>query len=141
MSTLGGTLAGLLMLGQQEMIVVTTGPHPEISPKYHQTDYESACGSHVFRVRFRNGPEENGRIDHLLVDGRPVRDGAETLDIRAARRWIERILIKHCDSAPSRSIFRGVIEFSEGESRMLAMRWALAFRLIREGEDWRIVVD
>jgi hypothetical protein len=61
------------------------------------------------------------------------------LDIRAGRRWIERILIKHC--APKGSIFLGVIEFSEGESRMLAMRWALAFRLIKEGDDWRIAVD
>lgn len=141
MITLSATLAGLLMLAEQDTITVTTGPHPGVSPKYHQTDYESACGPHVFQVRFRNGGAENGRVEHLLVDGRPVRNGAETLDVRAARRWIKKIRITHCDKPPSRSPFRGVIEFSEGESRLLAMRWALAFRLIREGEDWRIAID
>ena len=81
MGILGATLTGLLMLAEQDTIIVATGPHG-ISPKYHQTDYESACGPHVFRVRFRNGPEEQGRVDHLLVDDRPVRNAAQTLPKR-----------------------------------------------------------
>lgn len=140
MGIFGATLAGLLMLAEQDTIIVTTGPHG-ISPKYHRTEYETACGTNVFRVRFGSGPEESGRVDHLLINGRPVRDAAETLQIRAARRWIQKIRITYCDRATSGSLIRGVIEFSEGESRMLGMRWALAFRLIREGEDWRITVD
>lgn len=141
MSTIGGALAGLLTLAEPETIVITTG-RDYLSTKYHQTDYESACGSTVFRVRFRKGPEENGRVDHLLIDGRPVPDAAETLQMRAARRLITSIEIQDCGTDPRRPVFHGTINFVPGESRVLAMRWSLAFRLSRQGrEGWRMTID
>lgn len=133
-------LAGLLMLAEQGQVVVTTGPD-SIRTKYFQTDYESTCGSNVFRVRFRQGPEENGRVDRLLIDGRPVPDAAETLQIRAARRLILSIEILDCGMDSGRPVIRGMINFEPGVSRMLGMWRSLAFRLVREGNGWRMIVD
>lgn len=113
----------------------------DISPEYNRTDYESPCGSTLFQVRFRNGPEEHGRVDHLLIDGRPVRDAAETLQIRAARRVIVRIGIMNCGMDPRRPIFQGAMVLSEMESRRLGMRDTLFFRLTRDGRDWHMTID
>lgn len=141
MSAFGTALAGLLSLADPETIVITTGPHG-LSPEYHQTDYESSCGSNVFRVRFRNGPDENGRVDHLMIDNQPVPGAAEMLDLRAARRWITGVEILNCGSDQRRSVLRGTIDFEPHDSRRLGMRWTLAFRLTREGRDsWRMTID
>lgn len=115
--------------------------HHDIGPRYNRTDYESACGSTVFRVRFRNGPEEHGRVDHLLIDGRPVRNAAETLQVRAARRVIVRIGIMNCGVDPQRPLFQGAMVLSEMESRRLGMRDTLFFRLTRDGRDWHMTID
>lgn len=114
----------------------------DISPKYNRIDYESACGSTVFRVRYRNGPEENGRVDHVTIDGREVAGAAELLKLRAARRLIDRIGIMNCGLDPQLPVFRGILRLSEEESRSLGMRWMLFFRLTRQGRgDWRLIVD
>jgi hypothetical protein len=139
MDIIGLALTGLLMTAEQGEIVIRTGN--TISPKYHQTDYKSVCGSKVFRVRFRNGPEENGRVDHLLIDGRSVRNAAETLQMRAARRLITGIEIANCGVNPRQPVFLGFMNLEPMESRRLGMRWSLAFRLIREGKGWRLSVD
>lgn len=130
----------LLMMIEPNELVVSTG-RDYISPKYHQTDYESACGETLFRVRFRNGPKERGRVDHLLIDGRPVRDAAETLQIRAARRAIGGIEIMNCGMDPKRPVLRGVMNLSELESRAAGMRASLFFRLTRRGRDWKMTLD
>jgi hypothetical protein len=140
MSTFGMALAGFLILAEQDTIVITTGMD-YTSTKYHQTDYESACGSTVFQVRFRNG-EENGRVDYLLVDGRPVPGAAELLDLRAARRMINSITIVNCGMDPRRPVFVGMLSLEPMESRRLGMRWSLVFRLAREGRgDWRMTIE
>lgn len=140
MITFGKTLAVLSMLAEQEMITIRTGPH-SINPTYRHTDYESACGSAKFQVRFRNGAEEDGRVDHLLIDGRTVRDAAETLQIRAARRWIDAIAIMNCGDDPRRPVFRGVMRLSESASQVARLRDKLFFRLIREGGGWRLILE
>lgn len=141
MDTIGATLTGLLLLADQGTVVVTTG-RDHVNPKYHQTDYESACGSTVIRVRFRQGPEESGRVDHLLINGRLVRGAAETLQMRAASRLITGIEIFDCGKDPMRPVIRGMMSLEPMESRRLGMRWSLAFRLTREGrEGWRMTVD
>lgn len=135
-SSLGATLAGLLTLAEQDTIVIAT--RHSITPKYHRMDYESACGSTVFRVRFRNG----GRVDHLLIDGRPVPDAAETLQIRAARRLITSIEIANCGMDPRQPVFLGFMNLEPRESQRLGMRSSLAFRLTRQGrKGWQIAVD
>jgi hypothetical protein len=140
MVTFGAAWAGLLMLAEQEIIVVTT--RHDVSPKYRWHRYEAACGSHLFQVRFGYDGEENGRVGPLLIDGRAVPDAAEALDIRAARRLITGIKILDCGTDPQRPVLRGTIDFLPGESRRLGMRWSLAFRLTREGRDsWRITID
>jgi hypothetical protein len=73
------------------------------------------------KVRFRNGPEERGRVDHVLIDGRPVAGAAEMLDIRAARRLITSIEILDCGAEPRRPVFQGMINFEPMESRSLGM--------------------
>lgn len=136
----GVALVGLLMAAEQSDLVVKTGN--SISPSYHRTDYASACGEKVFRIRFRNGPEENGRVEHLLIDGRPVRDAAETLQIRAARRGIDSIEIMHCGEDPRHPVFRGAMRLSKAASRAASMRDTLFFRLTRDGpKGWRMSVD
>jgi len=135
------SLAGMLVLTAQNTILVTTGPHG-VRTKYHRTDYESACGPNVFRVRIRNGPEEDGRVDRLLIDGRPVRNAAETLQIRAARRWIDAIEIMNCGDDPRRPIFRGVMRLSKAASQAARLRDTLFFRLARDGgQGWQISLD
>jgi hypothetical protein len=134
------TLAGLLILAEQGLVVITSGN--TIKPKYHWTDYETACGSTAFRVRFRNGPEEDGRVDHLLIDGRPVRGAAETLQIRAARRGIVSIEIMNCGTDPRSPVFRGSMNLSKAASRVASLRDTLFFRVSRENRGgWRLVVD
>jgi hypothetical protein len=141
MSSFVTALSGLLSLADPEMIVIRTGPHG-LSPKYHQTDYVSSCGSNVFRVRFRNGPDENGRVHHMMIDNRPVPDAAGMLNLRAARRWISSIEILNCGTDPRRPFIHGTINFDRGDSRRWGMRWTLAFRLTREGPDnWRMTID
>lgn len=136
----GVALAGLLMAAEQSDLVIKTGN--SISPTYHRTGYESACGTKVFRVRFRNGPDKNGRVEHLLIDGRPIQGAAETLQMRAARRLITGIEILDCGNDAQRPVLRGTINFEPGESRRLGMRWSLAFLLTREDRDsWRMTID
>lgn len=132
-------LAGLLVAGQQDEGVVVL--LHDLSTRYNRTDYETACGSTVFQVRFGGGPEESGRVDYLLIDGKPVRDAAETLQIRAARRMITGIEILGCGTEPGRPVFQGMINFEPMESRAAGMRSTLAFRLTREGRDWRMTID
>lgn len=139
MGTFGATLAALLMLAEQTEVVVNT--RREARPEYHRTDYQSACGPTVFRVRFRNGVKESGRVDHVLINEKPVRDAARTLQIRAARRAIASFEIMDCGMDPVRPVFRGVMVLSEGESRAAGMPHLLFFRLSRQGKDWRIALD
>lgn len=135
----GVALAGLLLMTEQggsDLIL-----RHDFGTRYTRTDYETACGTTVFQVRFRNGPEERGRVDRLLIDGRPVRDAAETLQIRAARRGIDSIGIMNCGMDPHRPIFRGVMNLSEMESRAESLRPSLYFRIIRRGGDWQMILD
>jgi hypothetical protein len=133
-------LAGLLLLAEQNPVIIKSGS--TVKPRYHRTEYESACGSNVLRVRFRNGPEEDGRVDLLLIDGRQVRDATETLQIRAARRAIDAIEIVNCGDDPRRPVFRGAMRLSKGASQAASMRDTLFFRLTREGrKGWQISVD
>lgn len=137
--TLGVALAGLLVAGEQGGDLVL---RHDIGTRYTRTDYETACGSTVFRVRFRNGPEERGRVDHLLIDGRPVRDAAETLQIRAARRGIDSFEIMNCGMDPRRPVLRGVMNLSTMESRAAGMRPSLYFRITRQGrKGWQFTLD
>lgn len=141
MLAFGATLSGMLMLVQQSPVIVATGPH-SVGTRYHLTDYESACGPAVFRVRFRNGPEEDGRVEHVLIDGRPVRDAAEILDIRAARRFIDSIEIMNCGKDRRHPAFRGAMKLSKAASQVASLRDTLFFRLSREGSgDWRLTID
>ena len=138
--TLGAALSGLLMAGGQggDDLVLRY----DVDARYNRTEYEAACRSTVFKVRFRNGPEERGRVDHVLIDGRPVTGAAEMLDLRAARRIIDRIGIMNCGMDPHRPVFRGVMVLSEEESRLAGMRHMLFFRLTRDGrKGWQISVD
>lgn len=131
----------LLVTAEPTELTISTG-RDFISPKYHQTEYKSVCGDKVFLVQFRDGSEESGRVDRLLIDGRPVLNAAEALQIRAARRNIDRIEIMHCGMDPERPIFRGVMALSEMESRSLGMRHLLFFRLSRQGpEGWQLTLD
>lgn len=139
MDTFGATLAALLMLAGQTKVVVNT--QREARPEYHQTEYESACGPTVFRVRFRNGVRESGRVDHVLINDQPVRDAARTLQIRAARRVIASFEIMDCGMDPIRPVFRGVMVLSEGESRAAGMPHLLFFRLSRRDKEWQIIPD
>lgn len=141
MGMFGATLAGLAVLAEQDTIVVTTGPHG-ISPKYHQNDYETACGSTVIQVRYRQGPDESGRVDHLLVNGQPVRHAAERLEIRAARRMITGIEIYDCGRDSTNPVILGMMKLEPMESQRLGMRSSLAFRLTRDGRgSWTMTVD
>ena len=130
----------VLILTEQSPVVVASGN--TITPKYHRTDYETVCGSHVLQVRFRNGPEEDGRVDHLLIDGWPVRNAAETLQIRAARRGIDSVEIMNCGDDPRRPVFRGAMQLSKSASQIASMRNTLFFRLDRQsGGGWQISID
>jgi hypothetical protein len=123
---LSTAFAGLLMPPEQDVVIIRTG-RDNISPRYNRVDYESACGSTVFRARFRNGPEERGLVEHVLIDGRPVPGAAEILDVRSARREIESIGIMHCGADPQRPEFRGSLEAVRGgvENRLDAVAAAL----------------
>ena len=112
----------------------------DVPPKYNRTDYESVCGSTLFRVRFGNGP--GGRVHRVWVEGRPVAGAAEQLDVRAARRVISRIGIMNCGPDPGRPLFRGVMELSAIESQRLGMQPTIYFRVSRRGrEGWRLSID
>jgi hypothetical protein len=136
MTIIGVAVAGLMLMAVQEEIVIRTGNY--VSPKYHWTDYQSACGENVFRVRFRNGPEEGGRVDHFLIDGRPVPGAAETLQVRAARRFIDSIGIMHCGMDEANPTFLGSIHMDPALSRVFSLRDTLFFRLTKDARgDWR----
>lgn len=114
----------------------------DVSPKYNRTDYESACGPAIFRVRFRNGPGAHGQVDWVSIDGRPVAGAARQLQVRAARRVISRIEIMNCGPDPRNTVFRGMLDLSPIESHGLGMRPSLYFRLSRQGRGpWRLTVD
>jgi hypothetical protein len=137
---LGLALAGLPTPAEQggEYIV----SRHDISPKYNRTDYESACGSAVFRVRFRNGPDDHGRVDQVWIDGRPVVGAAEQLQIRAARRPIDSIELMNCGLDSERPAFRGVMNLSKASSQVARLRPMLFFRITRQGrEGWRLTTD
>jgi hypothetical protein len=141
-TSLSTIFAGLLMPAQQDVIVISTKREIPISPRYSRTDYESACGSTVFRIRFRNGPNERGLVEHVLINGRPVLGAAEMLDVRAARRGLESIEIMHCGMHPERPEFRGIMKLSKAESQLASMRALLLFRITRQGrEGWRLTMD
>lgn len=135
----GTALARLLMLADQSGGTTISGN--SVKPKYHSYDFESACGASVFRVRFRNGSTGRSRVDHVLIDGRPVPGAAKLLNGFAARRAIDRIEIMHCGLDPVRPVFRGVIALSKPYSQPYSRQNMLHFRLTRQGKDWRIAVD
>jgi hypothetical protein len=138
---LSTAFASLLVPIEQDTIVFSTG-RDHIDARYHRTDYESACGSTVVQVRFRNGPEVRGRVEYVLIDGRSVPGAAETLTVRAARRGIVSIGIMHCGANAERPIFRGVLDLSKAESQAASMRPTLFFRITRQGrEGWRLTMD
>ena len=136
----GAALVGLLTSaapGGDEIVL-----RHDTGPRYARMDYEAACGSTVFRVRFRNGPDERGRVDHVLIDGRPIAGAAVRLQLRAARRSIDRIEIMNCGSDEKRPEFRGVLALSEAQSRVAGMRALLFFRLTRQGRGrWQFSID
>lgn len=141
MSIVGVALAGLLTAAEPAEFVVRTGPH-SVKTKYHLTTYESGCGSHVFRVRFRNGPSELGRVDQVWIDGRAVPGAAEMLDLRAARRLILNIGIMNCGKNPEQPQFVGSLNLEPSVSRRLGMRWLLIFRLTRRDDgNWSMTID
>lgn len=134
-----GILFGLIVATQGTVDLVF---RHDISPRYNRTDYEAPCGTNLFQVRFRNGPAEHGLVDYLMIDGRPVRGAAETLELRAARRLITSIEILDCAADPQRPVLRGKINFERMESQRLGMRRSLTFRITREGGDsWKISID
>ena len=138
---LSTAFAGLMMPPEQDVIVISTG-RDHISTRYERIDYESACGSTVLQVRFRNGPEQRGLVEHVLIDGRPVAGAAEILAVRAARRGIVRIEMIHCGADSERPQFRGMMELTEAESRLARLRPTLFFRITRQGrEGWRLTTD
>lgn len=138
---LSTAFAGLLMPPEQDMIIISTG-RDDVGPRYNRIDYESACGSTVFQVRFRNGPEESGIVEHVLIDGRPVTGAAEMLDVRAAQRGIDRIGIMNCGADAERPAFRGIMELSKADSQTARLRPTLFFRITRQGrEGWRLTTD
>jgi hypothetical protein len=99
-------------------------------------------GTVLFRVRFRNGPGDHGKVDRVSIDERPVVGAAEQLQIRAARRVISRFEIMNCGSDPGRPVFRGVMHLSALESQGLGMRNSLYFRLSRQGPSgWQLSID
>jgi hypothetical protein len=132
-------LVGLLMLADPAGNTIGSGN--TLNPKYHRYDFESACGVSVFRVRFRNGPMGRSRVDHVLVDGRPVPGAARTLDRFAARRAIERIQIMHCGKDPRDPVFGGIMVLSKPETQPASRQIELFFHLVRTGEGWRITLD
>lgn len=138
--TSNATLIGLLVAAvQNDGTLVLTH---DASTEYDRTQYESACGSTVFRVRFGSGPSERGRVEHVLIDGRPIVGAAETLQIRAARRGIESISIMNCGTDPNRPIFTGALNLSVMESQAAGMRWSLIFKLTRDhNREWQITID
>lgn len=111
------------------------------SPKYHSYDFESACGASVFRVRFRNGSRGGSRVDHVMIDGRPVPGAAKTLDRFAARREIDRFEIMNCGMDPLRPAFRAMMGLSKPALQPYTRRNTLYFRVVRRGEGWRFSVD
>jgi hypothetical protein len=138
---LSTAIAGLMMPPEQDMIIISTG-RDHISPRYERSDYESACGTTVLQVRFRNGPEQSGLVEHVLINGRPVTGAAEILAVRAARRGVVRIEIIHCGTDSDRPQFRGLMELSEAESRLARLLPTLFFRITRQGrEGWRLTTD
>lgn len=139
---LGTAFASLLTPSQQDMIIIDTKREIEISPKYRRTAHEAACGRNVLRIRFRSGPDQPGFVEHVLIDGRSVTGAAEMLNVRAARRWLERIEIIHCGMDPARPVFRGIMELSKADSQVALMRPTLFFRITRQGRDgWRLTMD
>ena len=133
-------LAGLLTAAaQREGVVVLDHDR---STRYTRIDYETACGSTVFRVRFGSGPVLRGQVNHVVVEGKEVPGAAEMLELRAARRFIDRIGIMNCGMDERRPVFRGVMELSKAESQAAGMRASHYFRVARdEGKGWRIVFD
>ena len=141
-TSLSAIFAGLLMPAQQDFVVFSTKRDIPISPKYRRIAHESACGRNVLRVRFRSGPEQRGLVEPVLIDGRSVPGAAEMLNVRAARRWIERIDIIHCGLDPERPEFRGIMELSEADSKLARLYPTLFFRITRQGrEGWRLTTD
>lgn len=133
-------LAGLLMAAVQDEGVVVLDH--DRGTRYTRIDYEAACGSAVFRVRFGNGPVLRGQVNHVRVDRQEVPGAAAMLELRAARRMIDRIGIMNCGMDERRPVFRGVMELSKAQSQAAGMRASHYFRLVREeGKGWRIVFD
>jgi F-type H+-transporting ATPase subunit gamma len=84
-----------------------------------------------------DGAELQEHWDYIYEPG-----AAEILDVRAARRWIERIEIMHCGADPEQPVFRGIMEVSKAESQTAFMRPTLFFRITRQGrEGWRLTMD
>lgn len=131
--------AGMVMVGQGEGVIVLDHDR---GTRYTRIDYETACGSTVFRVRFGSGPVLRGQVNHVMIEGKEVPGAAEMLQLRAARRFIDRIGIMNCGMDERRPVFRGVMELSKAESQAASMRASHYFRLVREDrKGWRIVFD
>lgn len=138
-ATFGTALAGLLMLAAQDGAAPGSGN--SIGPRYHRYDFEAACAGSVFRVRYRNGPTGRSRVDHLLIDGRPVPGAAKFLDRFAARRAIKKIEIVSCGKELPQPHFWGILELSKPESQPFTKQNTLFFRVTRQGKRWQFSVD
>ena len=137
---LGVVLIGLMASAAQggDEIVL----RHDVGTRYSRIEYEAACGSTVLRIQFRNSRDDRGRIEHVLINGRPVPGAAGHLQIRVARRMIDRIGIMNCGMDERRPVFRGVMAMSEMESRRLGMRPSVYFRVSRKGHGgWTLSVD
>lgn len=139
MIVFGAALAGLLMLADHGGKSISSGH--SIGPKYHRYDFEAACQNVVFRVRYRNGPMGRSGVDDVRIDGRPIPNAARTLNLFAGRRTIGRIGIMHCGMDPGKPFFRGAMELAKPESQPFNRENTLYFRLVRQDEDWRLIVD
>ena len=132
--------AAALGAGPQAGGEISTGH--DLDTRYNRTDYEAPCGAAVFRVRFRNGPDRHGEVDHVKINGRSVPRAAEQLRVRAAQRTIERIEIMNCGMDPRRPVFRGLMKLSPIVSRRLRMPPLVFFRLSHEkGAGWQLKID
>ena len=135
-------LAGLLVAAQPNDESGVIVLQHDLDTRYTRIEYETACGSNVFRVRFGNGPVLRGQVNHVMVNGLPVPGAADALMVRAARRFIDRIGIMNCGMDPRRPVFRGVMELSKEESRSWGRSPSVYFRVSRNGDKgWRIVFD
>lgn len=135
----------LSLVGQESM----TRLH-DLSPDYSRTQYEAACGGHVFRITFYNGsgrhtPEyprgERGRVLEVTIDGAPLGGAVSTFQSWLAGRFVYRLGIMTCGLDANNPIFQGALRTTEIESNLYGLKPNLYFRIRRENGEWRIVYE